>query len=739
MNTFFDALAENAATPPVASGTDAAADAYPHILYSYIFDFSAIICLVLVAILIKRNWMRLEGWLCAVTTATIGMWLFGLGHYFMPIKNPDEQLLWARVTLSCAMLIPVFYLHTMVALVGRLKDQRWALAAAYVAGALMVGLIWSPLGNLRTEPRAFLHHYVVVKPWYPLLMAQIMSWPIYTIVLMVRSLKTLVGFKKLQILYLIFITVAMHLTTSTVLMPMQANVNMPPYGMILVPMELMLLGYAFLRVRLMDFSQAASRILLLTITGTVAVLVGLVPIVIMGLVRQDYFTQDQIFLILALIIAVAVGVAYFVPKLSPYLEETVRGRLFSQQYQYQQSMLDIINKLTQIPDVQTVLDNVLEAALRYVGVHRAAIYLEDPITGDYVLRAESPPMAVLGSVREVPPSAALIKRLHVSARAIVYDELMRQSSLTLEFRRGPVIEDMDSIGAKVIVPLVHKDWVAGFLALDNRRNGAVFTTMDIELLETLGRETAVALHHRRKEQQIMSSERLITLGTVAAGIAHEVRNPLASISTFAALMGEKGDDPKFREEFSKIVQSDVERIKKVISTVLAFSRPSNVDTQPCDINEVVKQALSLAKPGTQGKQAFVTTEFKPTPPVQINEQQIVQVIINLLSNAMDAVPVEGGRIKVSTYLLTSEGERNPRRGQNYVVVEVTDNGQGIPPNIQERLFQPFYTTKKGGTGLGLAISQKIANDHGGFILLESKVGVGTTFCVHLPVASGIKI
>jgi signal transduction histidine kinase len=736
MNRYFAAIAEIAETPPPIAQE---AEAYPHVLYSYMFDFSAVICLVMVAILIKRNWMRLDGWLCALTSATIGLWLYGLGHYFTPIKDPEIQLLWARVTLSCAMLIPVFYLHTMVALVGRLRDQRWILVAAYVVGALMVGLVWSPIGNFRTEPRAFLHHYVVVKPWYPLLVSQIMLWPIYTIVLMVRSLKNLVGFKKLQILYLIFITVAIHLTTSTVLMPMQANVNLPPYGMILVPFELLLLGYAFLRVRLMDFSQAASRVLLLTITGTVAVLAGLVPIIIMGFVKKDYFTQDQIFLIFALIVIVAVGVAHLVPKISPYLEETVRGKLFSQQYQYQQSMLEIINKLTQIPDVQTVLDNVLEAALQYVGVQRAAIYLEDPITGAYVLRAESPPMALLGGVREVPPSAALVRRLHVSARAIVRDELMRQSSLTLEFRRGPVIEDMDSIGAKVVVPLVHKDWVAGFLVLDNRRSGEVFTTMDVELLETLGRETAVALHHRRKEQQIMSSERLITLGTVAAGIAHEVRNPLASISTFASLMAEKGDDPQFREEFSRIVQADVERIKKVISTVLAFSRPSNVDTQACDINEVVKQAMSLAKPSTKGKQAFITTDFKPTPPVQINEHQIVQVILNLVSNAMDAVPVEGGRIKVSTQLLTSEGERNPRRGQNYVVVEVTDNGQGIPPNIQERMFQPFYTTKKGGTGLGLAISQKIANDHGGFILLESKVGVGTTFRVHLPVASGIKI
>ncbi len=739
MNSLFAFIAEIAETPPVAEGAAGNPPPYQHVLYSYIFDFSAVICLVLVAILIKRNWMRLDGWLCAITSATIGLWLYGLGHYFTPIKEPEVQLLWARVTLSCAMMIPVFYLHTMVALVGRLKDQRWVLVAAYVTGLLVIGLIWSPIGNFRTEPRAFLHHYVVVKPWYPLLMAQIMLWPIYTIVLMVRSLKNLVGFRKLQILYLIFITVAIHLTTSTVLMPMQANVNLPPYGMILVPIELMLLGYAFLRVRLMDFSQAASRILLLTITGTVAVLVGLVPIVIMGFVKQDYFTQDQIFLIFALIIAVAVGVAHLVPKIAPYLEETVRGKLFSHQYQYQQSMLDIINKLTQIPDVQTVLDNVLEASLQYVRVQRAALYLEDPITGAYVLRADSPPMALIGGVREMPPSAALIKRLNVSARAIVRDEVMRQPSLTLEFRRGPVIEDMDRIGAKVIVPLVHKDWVAGFLVLDNRRLGEVFTTMDIELLETLGRETAVALHHRRKEQQIMSSERLITLGTVAAGIAHEVRNPLASISTFAALMAEKGDDPQFREEFSRIVQGDVERIKKVISTVLAFSRPSNVDTQACDINEIVKQSMSLAKPSTKGKAALITTDFKPTPPVQINEHQIVQVIINLLSNAMDAVPVEGGRIKVATQLLSSDGERNPRRGQNYVVVEIGDNGQGIPPNIQERMFQPFYTTKKGGTGLGLAISQKIANDHGGFILLESKVGVGTTFRVHFPVASGIKI
>jgi signal transduction histidine kinase len=706
-------------------------------LYSYIFVVSAVECLVMVAILIKRNWNRFEGWLCAATSGTIGLWLFGLAHYFWPIESSEEQLIWARVTLSCAMMIPVFYFHTMVALVGRQRNQRWALLAAYASGLAMVALVW---GNedFYTEPRAFLHHYVVTRPWYPLLMAQIVSWPIYTIFLMLKSLKNLVGYKKLQILYLIFITTAIHLTTSTVLMPMQANINVPPYGMILVPFELVLLGYAFLKVRLMDFSQAASRVLLFTLTLVVSVIVGLIPIFIAGFVKKDYFNDEQIFLILALIVFVAIGVAYLVPKISPYLEETVRGKLFSQQYQYQQSMLGIINRLTQIPDVQTVLDHVLEACLQYVGVGRAAIFLEDPVTASYTLRAESPPLALIGSVREMPPSAALVRRLHQSARALVRDELMRSSTLSTDFRRRPVIEDMDSIGAKVVIPLVYKDWVAGFLALDNRRNGEAFTTMDIELLETLGKEAAVALHHRRKEQQILSSERLITLGTVAAGIAHEVRNPLASIATFASLMAEKGDDPQFRKEFSEIVTADVERIKKVISTVLAFSRPANVDTQLLDVNHVVKQAMQLAKPSTTGKQALISTDLKPLPPVQINEHQIVQVILNLVSNAMDAVPVEGGRIKVATYLLSSEGERNPRHGQNYVVIEVADNGGGIPPNIQQRLFQPFYTTKKGGTGLGLAISQKIANDHGGFILLESKVGQGATFRVHLPVASEAK-
>jgi two-component system nitrogen regulation sensor histidine kinase GlnL len=700
--------------------------------YFYIFAFSALECVLLSGILVKRNWGRTEGWLGGVALLVMGFWLFGLGHYFLPLDD-EQAFMWARATLTAAMLIPAFYLHAMCVMANIEQSQRRAILIAYGVGVVLTALIWSDLMGLKIVPQTFLHHYVHLKPWYPLLMVQIVGLPIYTVWLMVRTVRQLAGYKRLQIYYLIFITVAIHLTTTTVLIPMQFGIHLPPYGVILLPFELALLGYAFVRVRLMDFSQATSKVLLYTVTLVMAILVGLVPIWITGFVNPEFLNQAQIFFVLWLVTLVGFGVALMVPRLSPYLEETVRGRFFSQQYRYQQSMMDVIGKLSAVADIQSMLDNVVDAVLQYVGVTRVSIYLEDDVTGVFVARAWNPPKGLPPKVRELLPSSALIKQLKSRPHAILKEELARSTS----FPRGQtesIMEELQQLGATMAVPLIHKNWLVGILTTSSRSSGEMFSAMDIELLESLGREMAIAVHHRKMENQIMKSERLITLGTVAAGIAHEIRNPLASIGTFAALMNEKGSDASFRDEFGRVVAADVERINNVINTVLAFSRPANVDTKPHNLAEIVEQSLVLLKPSMKDKNVPIELAVQHVPQVRINPQQIVQVLLNLIKNAVDAVPAQSGKVMVSVYVLITNADRKNSETPHYVVVEVSDNGPGVPENILQQLFQPFFTTKKGGTGLGLAISQKIASDHGGFITAENRATQGAVFRLHLPIA-----
>ena len=146
----------------------------------------------------------------------------------------------------------------------------------------------------------------------------------------------------------------------------------------------------------------------------------------------------------------------------------------------------------------------------------------------------------------------------------------------------------------------------------------------------------------------------------------------------------------------------------------------------------MEEAILLTKPRFKGKRIELTREFHGNPMIKVDRHQILQVLVNLLSNAADALQ-EQGKVRVATGISQGDITGNGDRTKKYAVIEVSDNGPGIPAMVRNRLFDPFFTTKKEGTGLGLSISQKIVRDHGGVITVSSVEGKGTSFQVNLPV------
>jgi signal transduction histidine kinase len=259
----------------------------------------------------------------------------------------------------------------------------------------------------------------------------------------------------------------------------------------------------------------------------------------------------------------------------------------------------------------------------------------------------------------------------------------------------------------------------------------MFYVSDLRLLQNLATEVALAVKYRRMEDQVLRKNKLIELGTVAAGVAHEIRNPLASIRTFAQLLPTQMDDPEFKNEFSKLVLNDVDRITKVVESMLAFARPAQVTIAEHPAHELVEEAILLVQSRLKTKRIELTRQVHEQPVLRVDRQQILQVLVNLLNNACDALPDQGRiRVEIGTRLMETTGDNQGTA--KFAVIEVSDNGTGIPASVRNRLFDPFFTTKKEGTGLGLSISQKIVRDHGGIITVSSIEGKGTTFQVNLP-------
>ena len=238
------------------------------------------------------------------------------------------------------------------------------------------------------------------------------------------------------------------------------------------------------------------------------------------------------------------------------------------------------------------------------------------------------------------------------------------------------------------------------------------------------------------EHQIRRTDRLASLGTLAAGMAHEIKNPLVSIKTFTQLLPERYDDSDFRETFSSLVGGEVKRIDSIVNQLLRFSRPSKPVLSPTALHDILQSGLKLIQQQLRAKNIHLATKFTSLPDrINADGDQLSQAFINFFLNAIESIQ-EGGSLIVTTAhasaLHTDEPPRNGQIDDEAIVVSIQDTGEGITPENLTHIFDPFFTTKSQGTGLGLSVAHGIVHDHGGTIDVKSEPGVGTTFTLTFP-------
>lgn len=236
---------------------------------------------------------------------------------------------------------------------------------------------------------------------------------------------------------------------------------------------------------------------------------------------------------------------------------------------------------------------------------------------------------------------------------------------------------------------------------------------------------------RDLEEQVRRSERLAALGVLAAGVAHEVRNPLVGIRAAAQLMEQEPNFPPSLREFTGVIIREVDRLNRIVDGLLAFAGRRPLRVRSCNLYQILEEALRLEDAALQARGVRVTRTYDPgLPAVAGDPDRLLQVFLNLIRNGAEAMP-NGGELTVHTRF---ERVAPQCGGRAAAAVEIVDRGPGIPPEIREQLFNPFFTTKDGGTGLGLPISLRIVEEHGGTIEAQSQLGEGTTFRALLPIA-----
>jgi len=297
----------------------------------------------------------------------------------------------------------------------------------------------------------------------------------------------------------------------------------------------------------------------------------------------------------------------------------------------------------------------------------------------------------------------------------------------------------------IAMPLVAKDRLIGMIIADYLYSKQKIDEEAITALEVFANQAAQAIEradaNRRLEEEkqkleaaykelqttherLVHAERLATVGNMAGHIAHEIRNPLVAIGGFARSLRRLAKDNHSIVNVAEIIAQEVMRLEKILANVMHFTKYPKPSFQMVEVNAIVEEACRLLQSeAEQWHVRLVKTLAATLPNLLLDPIQINQMLVNLMRNGIQSI-ADSGVVEVSTQFVEPDE----------VLIVVRDTGSGIPPNVLENVFNPFFTTKPDGTGLGLAICQHIVNDHGGRIKVESKVGNGTTFSILLPLS-----
>jgi PAS domain S-box-containing protein len=235
------------------------------------------------------------------------------------------------------------------------------------------------------------------------------------------------------------------------------------------------------------------------------------------------------------------------------------------------------------------------------------------------------------------------------------------------------------------------------------------------------------------QEEILRMDRLVSLGKLSSGIAHELRNPLAGIKTTAQALSEEMSKEDSRREYLNRITKEIDRLNDLLKTFFSFAKPQKLNLIDCSVKDVINEIIPfLFKEIADQGVRFVEVYHPQLPKIKVDKNQMYQVFLNLFLNAIQAMP-NGGELKIEVNPTISYSQDG--LSQNFIKIVISDTGKGIPPNIIHRIFDPFFTTKPKGIGLGLSITYQIIKKHGGTIKVESKLEKGTSFIINLPVIS----
>ena len=647
-------------------------------------------------------------------------------------KNAQSALFWCRALMVGAIFIPVTFFHFIATLIGKWEQYSKRIIFWYAVCVVFLILNFTPLFVKDVRPRLFFPHWPTAGIAYTPFLGVFLGLMIYSQVLMYKHWRKFSGFERNRIKYVFLGTIIGFLGGLTNF-PLWYDIPLPPIGNVLIAVYVFIVFYELIKCRLMDINLMIRRAAVYSIIY--GLIIGIFAVVV-NLCGQlmVYRHLDSKFYLVSLFVVIIISM---LPKpLDSLLTALTDKIFFRKKYAYQETLKSASQGMTKIRNLPKLLDLIVRVIVNSVRIAHATVFLADKERPIYTVVASKGKLKVQKGFIRNNTNSPLVTWLLKKKEPLVYDEIItrlkREPNLKLNIRANyeKIATEMQDLNASVCIPSFMEEKLIGFLLLGEKLSGDMYTTEDLNMFLTLANQAALAIENAQvyeelkdSREQLLQAEQLATIGKFANEVAHEIKNPLQAIRTFVEYLPQKYAEEEFREKFTKVVGSEIERIDSFVRQLVGFSKPKPLEFSQVDINQLLDTTLLLLENDFRKKKILIKRGYsKKDVRLLADRNQLKQVFLNLFLNNLDAM----NGVKVNQLTVETSSEHHE------IVARITDTGCGVSKENIPRLFEPFFTTKEKGIGLGLTIVKSIIENHKGKISVESGPGVGTIFTLTFP-------
>ncbi len=698
-------------------------------LYAASTGLTSLLCFLVGFLAYQKNKESLLHKRWFMFCSVVAIWSFG---YFLTLTEwfpYNISLYSSRISHAFGSFIPILFFDFVLIQVKETERYRKFTIIGYYVSAILFICCLSPLVVRDVTLKMNIKYYPeggIIYPLYALLYYIYAGYGIYRMYYTVRHADRTTANK---IKYFL-ISAIIGFGGGVSLFFLILNIKIPPYSSILIGVYPILATYGIIKHQFLDIEVVIKRTLVFAgLFTSVFIIVGIVTFIVQNLLGKFIAVSNQMFLGINIVILI-----FLYDPIKSYLINVTNKYLFQKKYnplQLLKTFSDMV--LASVLDQAAIIKIAVDLLTKALSLENFAILLMNKEGDAYEIVGAS---GIEDKNTSFSNKSHLVIYLNKTVSPIIKGNNDKTISTDLS-------QDMKVIKSELCIPLVFHKNLVGFLAFGKKKSGNDYTGEDMDILVPLTRDIAIAIVYARLYEDVRQKDKLATLGTLVAGIKHEIGNPLSSILTSAQLfivemekwdsagMSQKERQERFKSMLDGILHES-RRISRITRKFTDFARPGDEGVKEIvNIEKSINEALEILENELSLKHIKIEKNIpQDVLSISADKDQLHQIFFNLLRNAAQAIEESNKPKEVAMITIVIKKKVGDR-----VIIGISDTGCGISEEKKTKIFEPFYTTKERGkgTGLGLAIVRQLVGKNKGDISFESQEGKGTTFTLEFPI------